>query len=288
MFRPRALVLLLAARAADAYDFTNNKITTCARERRANGTAWLTASEHKYICTSEQFDKFYDPAHAIAYVAQNPGANTPAVVSCPDSRQTIKCFVFSSWGQVAGSPDACSDRCSTHMLEGANSCCGQACTAAAETSAQCDNNKWIVGATAECGTAFAGGYCDCCPNCYDCVHGPPVTTAPKRRHSRSLVDNRFCDCRNGLQLSSDYTPCWNSCLDCLGDDGDVSYMPEDVGEACIGKSECYIEVLAGADDASGNNWYHCTSSDPSSCTISSKGSVSIPNQSKFKAAALCG
>ena len=78
-----------------------------------------------------------------------------------------------------------------------------------------------------CG-AGGDGFCDCCPDCLDCVH-------PKNG-SASLVANRFCDCRKGLEVSPDYAPCWNSCLDCLGDDGQVAYMPGDVAAACLGSS----------------------------------------------------
>ena len=302
-----------------AFDFTNDKITSCARSNRAAGIPWLTASNASYICTNEQWDRFYDPATSIAYAAQNPDADGPLTLSCPTDGQTIKCFVFASWGQVAGGPDACTDSCSTSMKSGAESCCGKACTSAGHSdvaSAKCSSNKWVAGTNGSCGNhskGFAGGYCDCCPNCYDCVHGPPppetlfptraaptatklrggppaAAEAPARSNPRrSLVAARFCDCRFGLTVSPDYTPCWNSCLDCLGDDGDVSYMPDDVAASCVGgTSTCSFMVVEEGNSSDSNQWFKCSSSSPSSCTASTAGSVSVPAMPKLKVAALCG
>lgn len=266
------------------FAWTNEKITTCARDGKASGVPWLTANNASYVCTSEQWDQFYDPASSIAYFAADD--STVATPTCPNSQHTIKCVIFASWGQVAGGPDACTDTCSTQMLTGEKSCCGKACTSdpsedvlsfppSPSPSANCSSNKWVSDTTA------AGGYCDCKPNCLECVHPKPAVEL--QAQAKSFVDNRFCDCRKGLDVSSDYTPCWNSCLDCLGDDGDVQYMPKDVAESCIGQSQCSLKV-----ELSEKSWYKCSSTQSSSCTKSSEVSGSLPNQPKAKGAMLCG
>ena len=132
-----------------------------------------------------------------------------------------------------------------------------------------------------CG-AGGDGFCDCCPDCLDCVH--PMNG------SASLVANRFCDCRRGLEVSPDYAPCWNSCLDCLGDDGMVAYMPGDVAAACLGSSACYPWAKPDAPTAGYNSWYSCASPDAASCRPSyeQRTSAQIPPMSKMKMAALCG
>ena len=141
--------------------------------------------------------------------------------------------------------------------------------------------SWVSDVTEECGSDFSGGYCDCCPDCYSCVHGgeddfphPALPESESQSESRSesesqlndeysasslwgrmakqsepvvqrrrLFDNAFCDCRSGLDVSPDYSPCWNSCLDCLGDDGIIAYMPGDVAEACVGKVGMSVAAL---------------------------------------------
>jgi len=287
---------LIAACFSSVHSFawTNDKITTCARDGRASGVSWLTANNASYVCTNEQWDKYYDPAYSIAYFALNDDATAPATATCPNAQHELKCVIFASWGQVAGGPDACTDTCSTNMLTGAGSCCGKACTSAGQeemssppavsptaSAANCTNNKWVSGVTSQCGSTFAGGYCDCCPNCFDCVHPPP----PSKMQAKSFVANRFCDCRKGLEVASDYSPCWNSCLDCLGDDGQVQYMTEDVAEFCIGKAECSVKVEASTR---GNYWYKCSSKEDSSCTKSSQASGTVPQMPKAKGAMLCG
>ena len=109
------------------------------------------------------------------------------------------------------------------------------------------------------------------PDCSDCVHGAPEKPT-------SYVDNSFCDCRSGLDVAPDYAPCWNSCLDCFGDDGEIVYMPSDLAEACLGEEVCFIRA-----DPTTLQWYSCdgTMSD-SSCTASSAGVQSIPDMSKSK------
>ena len=138
-----------------------------------------------------------------------------------------------------------------------------------------------------CGSDTSGGYCDCCPDCYSCVHGdqPPAATELEQEPAASLVENTFCDCRAGLDVAPDYAPCWNSCLDCLGDDGSVAYMPDDVAAACIDAEECF---LYGVQEGASGTWYSCTSGDVSSCTASSAATATLPDYSKLKAAALCG
>merc|ERR1711982_297430 len=85
------------------------------------------------------------------------------------------------------------------------------------------------------------------------------------------VANRFCDCRKGLDVSPDYSPCWNSALDCFGDDGQIAYMPEDVASSCVGKSSCYVLTDSNPEEGVGF-WSKCTSSQASSCTRA------LPNQ----------
>lgn len=236
----------------------------------------------------------------------DPGSG-PAALSCPTPNTTIQCFIFASFGQVAGGPDACTDTCSTEMLTGESSCCAKACTASdgflpatgassSVDAAKCEDNSWVTGTTEDCGTESSGGYCDCCPDCYSCVHGDPPAgdvaedknssgsaRAEQKPRQRLLVDNRFCDCRSGLDVAPDYAPCWNSCLDCLGDDGEVSYMPSDVAASCIGQAHCYLYATQDGQDGT---WFSCGNSTASSCTASDI--VKVPDESKVKAAALCG
>lgn len=287
-----AFFLVLAVQSA-AFDFTNNKITACARESRASGSAWLTSNNASYICTNEQWDKYYDPATSLGFFLLDDGATDPAQAACPKSGDVIKCFVFASWGQVAGGPDAVGDTCSTQMGSGSQSCCAKACTSSGlqggvGTSTKCQNNQWMPKAAGTCGTR-GDGYCDCCPNCYDCVHGPPPPSpAPSAGVSaKSHVANRFCDCRKGLDVSPDYSPCWNSALDCFGDDGQIAYMPEDVASSCVGKSSCYVLTDSNPEEGVGF-WSKCTSSQASSCTASSTESTNIPDQPKAKGMFLCG
>lgn len=201
MAAPRLALLMLLAGAASAFDFTNPKLTACAVANRVNGVPWLTRNNASYICTDAQFDTYYDPATAIAYTSMNPG-DGPTHLACPVATQTVRCFVFASWGQVAGGPDSCADACSTEARAGAASCCGKACVGDPTGDATCHGNAWHPApGPGECG-ASGTGWCDCCPDCYDCVHPPPSNA--------SLVDNRFCDCRRGLEVSPDYSPCWNS------------------------------------------------------------------------------
>jgi hypothetical protein len=318
------------ANAATSFIFTNPKISECAKNNRANGVPWLTASNASFICTDAQWNDFYDPASSIAYGAMDPDGG-PAALTCPTPNTTIQCFVFASFGQVAGGPDACTDSCSLDMLTGSSSCCAQACTASGNggfnppsaAAAKCSDNVWMPGTTEECGSEFSGGFCDCCPDCYSCVHGEEpsdvttttttttaaaegttmtaaaaaatttmttttmttTTTTTNPGAARELVDNRFCDCRSGLDVAPDYAPCWNSCLDCLGDDGDVSYMPADVAAGCVNQASCF---LYGTQAGNQGTWYSCADGDAAACNASAAGTVIVPDNSKVKAAALCG
>jgi hypothetical protein len=272
--------------------WTNEKISTCARERRAAGVPWLTANNASYVCSDAQWDAFYDPAFSIAYFSINDGVTAPAAAACPNPDHSIKCVIFASWGQVAGGPDACTDTCSTEMKSGSESCCAEACTGSSgfrvDSDAHCSNNKWLGESDS------SEGHCDCAPDCYDCVHGPDedsdaeedlTTPAPAPAPLGSYVDNSFCDCRNGLDVASDYAPCWDSCLDCLGDDGTVNYMPDDVAASCVGKSACYVKVEHGKKS---DDWYHCSSLAEASCVKSSSGSGSSDEKAKAKGVFLCG
>lgn len=168
------LVGALTLCVSSAYDFSNPKLTQCVIDGKQRGTPWLTRNNASYICTDEQWDTFYDPATAIAYTSMNAG-DGPTHLACPVPSQRIKCFVFASWGQVAGGPDSCTDSCSTEAKAGAESCCGKACTdpgsfsAAGDDDAKCQNNVWHPEQEGNCG-ASQNGYCDCCPNCLECVH----------------------------------------------------------------------------------------------------------------------
>lgn len=282
----RMVVLSALLPTAAAYEYTNDKITSCARQRRAAGVPWLTANNASYVCTDAQWDSFYDPSVSIAYFAIDDGVTSPVAASCPDPSHSIQCVIFASWGQVAGGPDACTDECSTGMKGGDESCCAKACTAGSSfrssDDAKCSGNQWLSTPSSACKSESEAGYCDCCPDCLDCVHGSPPELA---RELGSYVDNRFCDCRNGLEVAFDYSPCWNSCLDCLGDDGTVDYLPEDVAATCIGKAECFVRVKQGTNS---NDWYSCTSLAEGSCVKSNSGSGSSDSKAKAKGAFLCG
>lgn len=284
-----------------AYVFSNEKVSTCAKQTRANNTPWLTANTASYICTDEQFDKYYDPATSIGFFLHDSDATTPAQAACPKGGDVIKCFVFASWGQVAGGPDALTDTCSTEMGTGSKSCCAKACTSKSgttdESGTTCENNAWITSKTDTCGQS-GDGYCDCCPNCFDCVHPKNLPVPAPLNTQRSYVANRFCDCRAGLDVAPDYSPCWNSGLDCFGDDGTVQYMPEDIAASCIGEKSCYVfaalensssidETFPHSTDVKGY-WQKCTSSMASSCTNSKTETTGLPAMSKAKGIVLCG
>ena len=282
-----AFSVVAAASAEAFYEFSNAHISQCAIDGRRSGVPWLTRNNATYICKAADWDALYDPASSIAYTAMNPG-DGPPTLACPNPSQKVRCFVFASWGQVAGGPDACTDECSTKEKTGAESCCGKACTAPggfslSDDDAKCADNAWHPDQSGDCG-AGGRGYCDCCPDCEQCVH-------PKNESSSaSLVANRFCDCRRGTEVSPDYSPCWNSCLDCLGDDGVVAYMPLDVAADCVGSSACYPWAKPDSPTKGYNGWFSCTSPDPAACRPShqQRKSADIPPQSKMKMAALCG
>ena len=63
------------------------------------------------------------------------------------------------------------------MQTGKDSCCGKACTSTdyftSSNDVKCSNNLWKSGTTESCGNSFSDGYCDCCPDCFDCVHPKP-------------------------------------------------------------------------------------------------------------------
>lgn len=104
------------------------------------------------------------------------------------------------------------------------------------------------------------------------------------------MNNRFCDCRRGLEVSPDYSPCWNSCLDCLGDDGIIAYMPPDVAAVCVGTPECRPWAEPDFPKKGFNSWFSCQGPDPKSCTPSTQKTSAVlpPGESKMKMAALCG
>ena len=72
----------------------------CAIDGKRSGVPWLTKNDAHYICTDANWDALYDPASSIAYASMNPG-DGPIELKCPNASQALKCFIFSSWGQVA-------------------------------------------------------------------------------------------------------------------------------------------------------------------------------------------
>lgn len=97
---PRILLALAACATAAHFEFTNPKISQCAIDGKRSGVPWLTKNDAHYICTDANWDALYDPASSIAYASMNPG-DGPIELKCPNASQALKCFIFSSWGQVA-------------------------------------------------------------------------------------------------------------------------------------------------------------------------------------------
>lgn len=176
------------------------------------------------MCTLDVLQEMYDPANIACgqTEAGDSGGVGVAEFQCPQPGTTVKCMLTIGWGSVAGTCTTCSDACSLGALSGEDSCCGTACTQDG-SSGDCQNNAWIPTSAGGCGSEYSDGHCDCCPSCDECLSS---SLGSDQSPPGSGVDSRFCDCRNGLETSLDWTPCWNSCMDCFGDNAPGAHTSE--------------------------------------------------------------
>ena len=286
------LLLCLASFFVTPLRATGLPACVAARAEELSGNEFLgTSNNASYLCTLEQLEALYDPAN-IACGQSQVGA---AAFACPAVGTTVQCAITIGWGSVAGTCSTCANICSTSGATGEASCCAQACSAN-QASDPCPDTAWIVGASVgECGSDSSGGYCDCCPDCGGCLKQEPpgvASTAPG-------LESAFCDCRDGLAASPDWTPCWGSCVDCFGDNapaGQIAYPPAELIDGfCVGNSSCFIGISQDSDSDDGGGgggaptgtWYGCTSPDPTSC-VDVGGPVQAGGQApKFKGLLLC-
>ena len=282
---------LAIAGVVGAFDWTNGNVSACVRSRDDWDANWLnTANELSYMCTREQINEAYDPANLACWQsdAQNPTGDV-ATGTCP-AGTAVKCLIQAGWGQVAGNCDACDKQeCSKTGAAGEKSCAALACTdsgnvgAAAGTS--CQGNAWKSG-TSPVDPTHTDGYCDCAPDCGDCDGPPGVLEGDKFG-----VTPSFCDVRNGTSVSTDWAGCFNSCVDCMGDDlthqGVARYMPEAMGQQIIG-SKNWTTYNVGHYNGTGS-WWLCKTDNPvhaGDCTWMGLAD-GLPNGPKFKGLALC-
>lgn len=283
----RGLVALVLMPSA-VRGWTNDLVSGCVQARVADPSTFPgfafenTHSNASYQCTAVQLDSFYDPASFAC--GQTQDATSIAGHACPDPNQTIQCFFTAGWGSVAGLCETCENTCSLDSATGAASCCGTACTTSpgptGSAGTECSDNTWVNDSSLDCGNAFSDGCCDCYPDCASCLNDAP---APQ-------LDHTFCDCRKGTATSPDWAPCWNSCLDCFGDNdaaANIAYLPEALVEAeCLGQSSCFVGT-AYNDDGTGT-WSGCDSADDLTTCTRDYGTVDLVNAPKYKAIALCG
>ena len=218
--------------------------------------------------------------------------------------ETSECEAF-SW------VDSSSDTCGNSGSEGYCSCCPDcaSCEAPKEDDdggrpGGDDGGSDDGGSGDDAGCGECRSMCNDSGGCYavdggaDCNDGGgptsnlcSLTCEPCESNVGSAIDESFCDCRNGLSVSDDYAPCWNSCMDCFGDStngpGDVTLYPSEalIGDNCLGKDACYIGTLTN-DDGSGN-WAECESDDVATCEKIGD-SLTLMDEAKFKALMLCG
>ena len=287
----RISLAAIAAATACAFDWTNDKVTACVRDRDNWPSAWLnTENAQSYMCTREQVNQYYDPANLACWQsdAQNPTGDV-ASGRCPAEGTTVQCLLQAGWGQIAGNCDACDKaECSRKGLSGAESCAALACTDSpgflgAGAGTKCQGNAWKDGPSPY-DPAHADGYCDCAPDCADCDGPGPADGALG-------VTSSSCDARNGTAPASDWANCWNSCVDCMGDDlshqGIAKYMPEAMGQQIVGTAN-WTTYNVGHYNGTGT-WWLCKTDSPTQkgdCAWMGKAD-GLPMGPKFKGLALC-
>lgn len=289
------MALLLVGGASAAYDFANPKVSACVASRTSWGTddnSWLnTKNPSKYMCTSAQIDAHYDPANLACWQSDPQGPSGDiASGTCPAGK-TVACLMQAGWGQVAGNCDACAnDDCSRTGATGSKSCAAEACTkdgTAAVAGAKCAGNKWVDGAS-PVDKAHVDGYCDCSPDCGVCDDGPPGFLEVG-------VDSSACDVRNGTLPAADGAGCWDSCVDCMGDDDShggpgavhVAFMPEAMGAKIVGAAN-WTTYNVGHANSTGT-WWLCKTDSPThkgDCAWQGMAPT-LPYSPKFKGLALC-
>ena len=273
---------------------TSSQVPECVKERASalRGNQFLnTRNVEPYLCTLELLTLYYDPEQiACGQGGASPSDGVAAFI-CP-ANTTIKCAITIGWGSVAGTCDACSAPCSLNGASGSSSCCAESCVVDTDL---CSNDTWEPGFTDTCGSEESGGFCSCCPDCAGCkVFAEDASvTLPGAQ-----VDSSVCDCRNGLDTSSDWTPCWNSCVDCFGDGPQPTpltrpaFPPFEVVNSCFGKSECYLGNFYNMDgngNITNGTWALCNDSSIESCTKDLNTTAKLDDGlSKFKGLMLCG
>jgi hypothetical protein len=148
---------------------------------------------------------------------------------------------------------------------------------------KCQGNAWKDGPSPY-DPAHADGYCDCAPDCADCDGPGPADGALG-------VTSSSCDARNGTAPASDWANCWNSCVDCMGDDlshqGIAKYMPEAMGQQIVGTAN-WTTYNVGHYNGTGT-WWLCKTDSPTQkgdCAWMGKAD-GLPMGPKFKGLALC-
>lgn len=195
------------------------------------------------------------------------------------------------WGQVAGNCDACTSDASTSGAIGAASVAALACAKSGAffgEDTKCSGNTWKTDVS-PIDPTHTDGYCDCSPTCGDC-DGPQALEALSARADVG-VDSQLCDARNGTKVSEDWAGCWDSCVDCMGDDlshhGIVKYMPEAMGLGIVG-TENWTTFNVGHANSTGS-WWLCKTDSPThkgDCTWMGLAD-GLPGMPKFKGLALC-
>ena len=230
------------------------------------------------MCTEAQIEQYYDPTN-LACWQTNPEGWGYGASSCPVEGQTVQCLMQAGWGMVAGSCSSCESKCSTTGASGAASCAALACLDVAPTSAartsdelfgiSCTGNSWIA-ETSPIDPSHTDGYCDCSPYCGYCLHAEEEEVG---------VTSSYCDARNGTTVSKDWASCWDSCVDCMGDDGAVSFMPEQMCLGIVGSHNW--TTLAVAHTNYTGTWWLCSDDTypPTSCN--NMGVSPLPDMPKF-------
>lgn len=253
------------------------------------GNGFLNTNNNAtYMCTLDMLQELYNPANIACGQTEIEDGSSGSVAQfqCPQPDTTVKCVLTMGWGSVAGSCSTCNDACSLEALGGEDSCCGVACMRDGR-SGDCQQTEWIPASAGGCGSEYSDGYCNCCPECGDCLTSPLGSDRPG-----SGLDSSFCDCRNGLETSLDWAPCWNSCMDCFGDNapaGEVVYPPAELVSECVGSGACYVGILLNSTSPGPplGMYASCTSLDAGSCTPVGQPS-SVINGAKMKGLVLCG
>ena len=167
------------------------------------GNGFLNTNNNAtYMCTLDMLQELYNPANIACGQTEIEDGSSGSVAQfqCPQPDTTVKCVLTMGWGSVAGSCSTCNDACSLEALGGEDSCCGVACMRDGR-SGDCQQTEWIPASAGGCGSEYSDGYCNCCPDCGDCLTSPLGSDRPG-----SGLDSSFCDCRNGLETSLDWAP----------------------------------------------------------------------------------